>query len=141
MQRGDRLASAGLDTCSFGGELVIQLIAADLRATAGAPRLAIERDQANLRGRLIAAATANHYGAVDEWKLVIFLQEDDETIGKLDAARLLRLEGVQRGNGDLRPWLRLRGGCGDGFPDWRLSGGNERKDGEEGGPKHMPITV
>ena len=52
---------------------------------AGAPGFAVERDQADLGGGFLAAASANDDGAVDERQFVIFLEEDDQAIGELDA--------------------------------------------------------
>ncbi len=43
--------------------------------------------------------------AVDEGELVVFLEEDDEAVGELDAFGLLGLEGVERRDGDLLPRL------------------------------------
>ena len=59
-------------------------------SAAGAPGLAVERDHADLVGGLVAASAANEDGAVDEGKLVVFLQEDDEAVRQFDALRLLR---------------------------------------------------
>ena len=73
---------------------------------------AVERDQADLGGGLIAAAATDQDGSVDEWQFVVFLQEDDEAVGQFDASRLLRLECVQRRDRDLGPglgWEWLRG--------------------------------
>ena len=110
-QRGGGGAAGGFDAGGFGFELIVELVAVDGGGAAGAPGFAIDGDEADLGGGFIAAAAADEDGAVDEGKLVVFLQEDDEAVGELDALRLLGLEGVERRDGDLLP--RLRGsGCG-----------------------------
>ena len=137
VQRGGGAAAAGFDGGGFGGELVVELVAVDGCGAAGAPGLAVEGDEADLGGGLVAAAAADEDGAVDEGELVVFLQEDDEAVGEFDALGLRGFEGVQRRDGDLasRAGLRLRasprfraGGCGLG-----VGGNGEEKGWSEGG--------
>ncbi len=76
----ERSAAAGLDAGGLGGELHVERVAGDGCAAAGAPGLAVEGNQADLRGGLVAASATNEDEAVDEGKLVVFLKEDDEAV-------------------------------------------------------------
>ena len=105
---GGGLAAAGLDGGGFGVKLLIERVATDGGGAAGAPGAAVERDQAGLGGGFVARAAANEDAAIDERKLVILLEKDDEAVGQLDAPGHDRGEGVERRDGDMLP--RLGGG-------------------------------
>ena len=85
--------------------LVVEIVAVDGGGAAGAPGLAVDVDEAGFRGGHVAAASANEDGAVDEGKLVVFLEEDDQAVCKLNALGLLGLELRQRRDGNLLPRL------------------------------------
>ena len=118
-QRGGGPATAGLNAGCLLRELGVERVARLRGAAAGAPRLAVHRDQANLRSRRFAVSATNQNGSIDERKLMVFLQENDEAIRELDAAGLDRLERVQWRDGNLLPrlglWRSLRGSCGGGL--------------------------
>ncbi len=97
---------------AFGASWVSSASPGVVARAAGAPGLAVERGEADLCGGFVAAAAADQDGAVDEGKLVVFLEEDDQAVRELDAFGLDGLEGVQCGNGNFLPGLGGGGVCG-----------------------------
>ena len=108
-QAGGGETAAGFDAGGFGFELVVKLIAIDLCGSAGAPGLPVQADQADLGGRLVAAAAPDEDAAIDERQLVIFLEKEDESVGQLDPLWLAGMEGAERRDGDPGPGLGLTG--------------------------------
>src|SRR6185503_12195191 len=105
----DRRVQAGsaLDARAARLELVVELVARLRLRPAGAPGLAVEAQQADLGGGLLAGPAADPRRAADERQLVVLLQEDDEPVRERDPPGLLRHECAQRGLADLAPVLRL----------------------------------
>ena len=126
-RRGRIRAAAGFDVGSLGFEQVVHGVAVHFGGAAGAPCLPVEVDQAGLGRVFVARAAGDQDRAVDERQLVVFLEKDDDAVLEFDALGLLRLEFVQRGDGDFFPGFVLLGGGGEGD-------GEGEEEGEEWGP-------
>src|SRR6185437_514598 len=96
-----------LDVRGLGFEQVIHLIAAHLRRTARPPRIPIKRHQPGLPRLLHVRPAFDQDGPRHKRQFMILLQEEHDAVLQLDALRLLRLELLERGNGNLLPRLRL----------------------------------
>ena len=100
-------AAAGFDLGGAALEVIVHLIAGLGFRAAGAPDIAIELDETDLLRRFVTRSTANADGAVNQREFVIFLQENHQAVGQLDALGLSRMEGRQSGNGNLLPFGSL----------------------------------
>src|SRR6202044_559734 len=69
---GGGCAAGAFDGGSFIFEDVVELVAVDGGSTAGTPGVTVERDESDLGGGFVAAASADQDRAVDERKFVVF---------------------------------------------------------------------
>ena len=83
--RGGVAAGCGFDFSGAGFEEVIHLIAGMRPGSSGSPHLSVNLDQPRFLRGFVARPRADADGAVDQGKLVIFLQENHHTVGEFDA--------------------------------------------------------
>src|SRR4051812_23430273 len=93
-----------------GFQKIVELITGARLGAAGAPDHTVDVEQASLRRWLYSRSATDTQSSANQGELVIFLQEDDESVGKHKAFRLLRIERRQRRNRDAAQLgaLRLR---------------------------------
>jgi len=106
---GGVIVASSLDVRGLGFEQVVHGVAVHFGRAAGAPCLPVKADQAGFRWSLIARAARDEHRAVDEGKLVVFLQKDHDAVVELNAPGLLRVKLVQLGGRDSLPGLGLLG--------------------------------
>ncbi len=87
-------------------EKVVELIAGLRLGATGAPDVTVNVDESDLARGLVVRAPADTGRGIDQWQLMIFLQEDHHAIRELNTLGLLRFERRER-----RDWYFLPVRC------------------------------